>query len=74
MPCRATTFALRLAKCRQQSGTLNVSVEIYRIAGRGGDWSLEVIDREGASTVWDDIFADDQDAYGALESEGIRSL
>ena len=37
-----------------------------------------MIDREGASTVWDDTFADDQDAYDefyrALESEGIRSL
>ena len=57
---------------------ITVRVEIYRIAGRGGGWSLEVIDREGASTVWDDTFADDQDAYDefyrALESEGIRSL
>ena len=37
-----------------------------------------MIDREGASTVWDDTFADDQDAYDefyrALELEGIRSL
>jgi hypothetical protein len=49
---------------------ITVRVEIYRIAGRGGGWSLEVIDREGASTVWDDTFAD----YRALELEGIRSL
>ena len=57
---------------------ITVRVEIYRIAGRGEGWSLEVIDREGASTVWDDTFADDQDAYDefyrALELEGIRSL
>jgi hypothetical protein len=55
---------------------ITVRVEIYRIAGRGGGWSLEVIDREGASTVWDDTFADDQDAYDefyrALELEGTR--
>ena len=54
---------------------ITVRVEIYRIAGRGGGWALEVIDREGASTVWDDTFADDQDAYDefyrALELEGI---
>jgi hypothetical protein len=57
---------------------ITVRVEIYRIAGRGGGWSLEVIDREGASTVWVDTFANDQDAYDefyrALGSEGIRSL
>jgi hypothetical protein len=57
---------------------ITVRVEIYRIAGRGGGWSLEVIDREGASTVWDDTFPSDQDAYDefyrALGSEGIRSL
>jgi hypothetical protein len=46
------------------SGTrdgITVRVEIYRIAG-GGE-GLEVIDGEGAPTVWDDTFADDQDAY-----------
>ena len=54
---------------------ITVRVEIYRIAGRGEGWALEVIDGEGASTVWDDTFADDQDAYDefyrALELEGI---
>ena len=57
---------------------ITVRVEIYRIAGRGEGWALEVIDGEGASTVWDDTFADDQDAYDefyrALELEGMRSM
>ena len=57
---------------------LMVRVQIYRITGRGDGWSLEVIDHEGASTVWDDLFATDQDAYAefvkTLETEGIRSF
>jgi len=55
-----------------------VRVEIYRLAGRGEGWSLEVVDQEGASTVWDDLFATDQEAYRefqrTLEVEGIRSF
>jgi hypothetical protein len=41
-------------------------------------WTLEVIDPEGGSTVWDDRFATDQDAYDefyrTLEVDGIRSF
>jgi hypothetical protein len=57
---------------------VTVQVEIYRIAGGTEGWSLEVIDEENASTVWDDLFATDQEAYAefyrTLELEGIRSL
>jgi hypothetical protein len=44
------------------------------VAGDSG-WSLEVIDQEGASTVWDDLFATDHGAFAefsqTLETEGI---
>jgi hypothetical protein len=57
---------------------ITVRVEIYRLAGRGEGWSLEVVDQKGGSTVWDGTFANDQDAqaefYRTLESEGIRSI
>jgi hypothetical protein len=57
---------------------ITVRVEIYRLAGGNESWSLEVIDHEGGSTVWDETFADDQDAYTefkrTLETEGIRSF
>jgi len=57
---------------------VTAQVEIYRIAGSTEGWSLEVIDEENASTVWDDLFATDQEAYAefyrTLELEGIRSL
>ena len=55
---------------------LTVRVQIYRIAGRGDGWSLEVVDHTDASTVWGETFATDRDAYGeffkTLETEGIR--
>ena len=55
---------------------ITVRVKIYRLRGEG--WSLEVIDQEGGSAVWDDTFANDQDAYAefyrTLELEGIRSI
>jgi hypothetical protein len=57
---------------------ITVRVEIYRIAGSKNGWSLEVVDEEGGSTVWDETFASDKDAYTefqrTLEAEGIRSF
>jgi hypothetical protein len=57
---------------------ITVRVEIYRIAGSGEGWSLEVVDQDGGSTVWSELFATDRDAYAefteTLETEGIRSF
>ena len=57
---------------------ITVRVEIYRIAGSGEGWSLEVVDQEGGSTVWSDLFDTDRDAYAeftqTLETEGIRAF
>ena len=57
---------------------VTVEVLIYRIAGEDADWTLEVVDQDDASTVWDDTFPTDKDAYAAfyrtLEIEGIRSF
>jgi hypothetical protein len=57
---------------------ITVRVEIYRIAGSGEGWSLEVVDQDGGSTVWSDLFATDRDAYAeftqTLETEGVRSF
>lgn len=55
-----------------------VCVEIYRLVEGDRSWTLEVVDCEGTSTVWDDRFATDEDAYAefcrTLEVEGIRSF
>jgi hypothetical protein len=57
---------------------ITVRVEIYRIVGSGEGWSLEVVDQDGGSTVWGDLFATDRDPYAEftqmLETEGIRSF
>jgi len=57
---------------------ITVRVEIYRLAGSDEGWSLEVVDREGGSTVWDGTFSSDKDAYAefhqTLEAEGIRTF
>lgn len=55
-----------------------VDVKIYRSAGTEEHWQLEVVDQEGVSTVWDDPFPTDQEAYRVfyktLEAEGIRTF
>ncbi len=57
---------------------ITVRVEIYRLKAGGDGWSLEVVDHEGASTVWDDRFATDQDAHNefvqTVETEGLQSF
>jgi hypothetical protein len=54
----------------------SVKVDIYR--GDGGDWTLEVVDEFGNSTVWDDEFATDaaalDEAKATIRDEGIDSL
>ncbi|AMJ60955.1 hypothetical protein [Bosea sp. PAMC 26642] len=52
-----------------------VDVQIYRMADGDESWSLEVVDDDGGSTVWNDLFETDQAAYAefftTLEREGI---
>ena len=53
-----------------------VKVEIYS-SGKN-DWTLEVVDEDGNSTVWDDQFTTDDEAYlefqRTLDEEGIDSM
>lgn len=60
------------------SDGFTVDVLIYRLAGDSFGWTLEVVDQEHASTVWDDVFATDQAAFAefneVLQTEGIRSF
>jgi hypothetical protein len=57
---------------------ITISVEIYRIRDGSEGWSLEVVDAENTSTVWDETFPTDQDAYRefrrGLEAEGLPGL
>jgi hypothetical protein len=55
---------------------LTVRVQIYRHKIGNEGWSLEVVDHEDASTVWDDLFETDHEALAefsrTLEAEGIQ--
>lgn len=57
---------------------ITVDVKIYRFAEPDERWQLEVVDHEGGSTVWDDLFPTDQDAYRefyqTIEQSGIGSF
>jgi hypothetical protein len=57
---------------------LTVRVQIHRLKTGSGGWSLEVVDDENTSTVWDDLFATDHEALAefsqTLEDEGIQSF
>jgi len=54
-----------------------LSIEIYKLEG-GKEWSLEVVDEEGTSTVWDDLFDSDQSALDevlkAIKEEGLSAF
>ena len=57
---------------------ITVRIAIFRIAGSRDSWSLEMVDKDNNSVVWDKQFASDQLAcsafYEALEAEGIQAL
>jgi len=63
-------------KMRQDD--IEIEVLIYRIEGSDEGWSLEVVDEENASTVWEELFQTDQAAYDevmrTIESEGIATF
>ena len=53
-----------------------VEIHIYRMPDT--EWSLEVVDEHNNSTVWDDLFATDDEALAAalqeLNDEGIDAF
>lgn len=56
---------------------ITVDVQIYRGRDEEG-WLLEVVDHLGGSTIWEDRFSTDAEAYqeamATIESEGIGSF
>ena len=44
---------------------ITVDVHIFRSEG-DPEWTLEVVDHDGASTVWEDTFATEQDALNEV--------
>jgi hypothetical protein len=54
----------RLSRTITRDG-VTVDVHIFRSEG-DPEWALEVVDRDGASTVWEDTFATEQDALNEV--------
>ena len=58
-------------------GKLDFRVEIYRLEHEL-QWALEVVDKDGTSTVWDEQFKSDQDALDAvlevIRDEGVDAF
>ena len=52
-------------------------IEIYRLE-QEPKWSLEVVDEDGTSTVWDDLFETDQAALDevlkTIEDKGLSAF
>jgi len=64
-----------LSRTIREEGT-EVRIDIYRLETT--DWSLEVVDETGTSTVWDDLFPTDQaaldEALKTIREEGIGTF
>lgn len=56
---------------------ITVQIEIYRLEDSEG-WTLELVDEDGGSTVWEEMFATDAAALAefneALEELGLAKL
>lgn len=54
-----------------------LEVGIYRLE-TSNEWALEVINQNGTSTVWDDLFSTDGEAYDeflrTLQEEGVATF
>lgn len=65
-----------LSQTISRSG-VTVEVQIYKLEG-GAEWTLEVVNEKGTSTVWDDGFASDDAAYAtfltAVREEGVATF
>ena len=54
-----------------------LQIEIYRLEHEP-KWSLEVVDEDGTSNVWDDLFDSDQEALDealkVIDEEGLTAF
>ena len=57
---------------------IEVEVSIFRLAGTNDEWTLEVENQLGGSTVWEDTFSTDDSAYSeflaTLAKDGIEQF
>ena len=57
---------------------VTVQLRIYRFASPGEQWQINVVDHEGDTTSWEELFETDREAFEAflqvMEEEGIRTF
>lgn len=57
---------------------ITVSVEIYRLETGSDGWSLELVDQDQNSIVWNELFATDQAAWDEFQRDvdeiGLKAL
>lgn len=58
--------------CRVIEGDITIEVRIFRLAD-SNEWTLEVVDENDASLVWNDAFPSDEAAWQAFEDD-VREL
>ena len=55
-----------------------VQVHIYRVVGSKRGWALEVFDVDDISTLWDELFTTEREAYEefsrVLDEDGIEAF
>jgi uncharacterized protein len=69
-------FEIEDSKLSQKVSRDGITVEILIYRGKDDSgWTLEVVDQEGGSTVWDDLFSTEgealAEALNTIETEGI---
>ena len=69
-------FEIEDSKLSQKVSRDGMTVEVLIYRGKDDlGWMLEVVDQEGGSTVWDDLFPTDEEALAeamnTIETEGI---
>lgn len=51
---------------------ITIDVQIYKLED-GDGWSLELVDEENNSTVWEELFSTDEDAWREFEA-GVNEI
>lgn len=69
---------LSARSCEVTHDGITVQVGIFRLAGSQDGWTLEVVDEEDNSLIWEDTFETDREAWEEFEravaEEGIEHL
>ena len=58
--------------CQYTEDGITIEVQIYKLED-GDGWSLELVDEENNSTVWEELFTTDEAAWQEFEA-GVKEI